>query len=441
MPVWFAGRVMTAPPSSPKGAVMPRGASSLPVAVFHPGTQHSWQTALALQELHRLAWYATSIYHQPERWPYRLESILPSRLAQPLAARFRRFSQPGLDPALVRTAGVLEWAERLAGMAGAHSLSRRLDAVGNRRFGQALQRDLAGPERFALWGYNGSSREAFVAAKRAGRSCILDRTNGDWRAYNAVMEEVAEDYPEWFLPLERRIPQRQIDRDDDEYGLADVIVCGAPFPAETIRTHAADPSVTTKLRVLPYSFNAALFANVPPPKPTRRDKPIKFLFLGLAIPRKGIHHVLEAIQRLPATVARLTVVGQLGIPRDVLARYEDRIDYLPTVPRSEVPAIMAAHEVLLLPSYFEGSALTLLEGLAAGMAIIQTHQAGLGATERTGVVLERPGTDALHAAMMLAIEDRDRLDGWRAAAQLAAQAYSFERYRGAIAALLDDLDL
>ena len=84
------------------------------VAVFHPGTQHSWQTALALQQLGRLAWYATSIFHQPERWPYRLERYLPEPLAGRLGAEFRRFNHPGLNPALVRTGGMAEWAERIA---------------------------------------------------------------------------------------------------------------------------------------------------------------------------------------------------------------------------------------------------------------------------------------------------------------------------------------
>ena len=43
------------------------------IGVFHPGTQHSWQTALAFQEAGMLGWYATSAFYDPARWPYRLE--------------------------------------------------------------------------------------------------------------------------------------------------------------------------------------------------------------------------------------------------------------------------------------------------------------------------------------------------------------------------------
>src|SRR5688500_6291069 len=114
------------------------------VAVFHPGTQHSWQTALALQQLDRLAWYATSTFYRPERLPYRLER-LPGPFGRKLGARLRRFGHPGLDPALVRTSGWVEWLERAAAAAGLDALARRLDYLGNTRFPRGLRRAAAEP--------------------------------------------------------------------------------------------------------------------------------------------------------------------------------------------------------------------------------------------------------------------------------------------------------
>ncbi|MET0179060.1 MAG: glycosyltransferase family 4 protein, partial [Novosphingobium sp.] len=358
-------------------------------AVFHPGTQHSWQTAMALQQLGRLAFYATSIFHQPDRWPYRLERYLPQPLAERVGREFRRFAHAGLDPALVRTAGVMEWLERIATRLGQPGLAQRLDAIGNRRFGQALGAALRSDAEFGLWGYNGSSREAFAIAAETGRKRVLDRTIGDWRFYNQAMDAIADRYGAWFLPTERRVEQRQIDADDAEYALADRIVIGSAPAAETLRRYAG-PDVAAKTRVLPYCFDEALFGAQPAPRPVARDAPVEFLFVGVANPRKGIHHALEAIAAFPPTAARLTIVGRLGVPREAFAPYADRVRHLPTVPRGEVPAIMASHHVLLFPSYFEGSALSLIEALASGMALIQTRQAGNGVTPGTGILLEQP---------------------------------------------------
>ncbi|GAA4777524.1 glycosyltransferase family 4 protein [Novosphingobium ginsenosidimutans] len=409
------------------------------VAVFHPGTQHSWQTALALQQLEQLEWYATSIFHQPGRWPYRLERIAPEPLAARLRAEFGRFAHPGLDPALVRTGGLAEWFERIANRAGWRLLAQRIDAFGNRRFVAQIAAAISADKPFALWGYNGSSSRPFELAKLHGRTCILDRTIGDFRVFNAAMDGLQDRYGEWFLPSERGYSASHIAADQQEYELADAILVGSEAAAATIRQHA--PGQAAKLRVLPYCYDERLFASQPAPQPLRPDEPLRLLFVGQLSPRKGVHHLLEAFAMLPPGAATLTMVGDLRVPRQVFARYADRITYIPQVARHQVPAIMAQHHLLVFPSYFEGSALTLLEALASGLGIIQTRASGNGAGPETGLVLDRIDTPSLHAALLQALDDRDLVNRWRAAAQTAAQGYTFARYRANIAALLAEMGL
>ena len=411
------------------------------IGVFHPGTQHSWQTALALQQLDRLAWYATSIFYQPDRFPYRLEKMVPAALAARLNAEFRRFAHPQLDPALVRTAGLAEWFERLAARAGWHDLARRIDAVGNRRYVNVLAADIRSTEPFALWGYNGSSHSSFALAKQHGRTCILDRTSCDYRIINSIMAEIREHYGDWFPPDYRATPDSVIALDDKEYALADAILVGSPFAAQTIRDAVPDPAIHAKLRVLEYCFDEALFAGISPPVPVPRNAPVKFLFVGLVGPTKGIHLLLEAVSRIPQQLAELTVVGNRRVPIEVLATYADRVTFRPAVARSDVAKIMAEHHVLVLPSYFEGAGIVLYEALAAGCALIQSGRCASAVTPDTGLMLGTLDTDALHAAMMVAIEDRDRLDSWRANAQLAAQRNTFARYRDTIAGFLQEMGL
>jgi glycosyltransferase involved in cell wall biosynthesis len=410
------------------------------IAVFHPGTQHSWQTALALQQLDRLAWYATSIFYQADRWPYLLERWLPGAAGARLAREFGRFRQPRLNPALVRTSGLAEWVERLATRTGWLTVARRIDSFGNRRFVRQIADELRVPQPFAVWGYNGSALTTFQLAREQGRACILDRTIGDFHAYNALMDQVALHYGEWFLPEERRILPAHIDRDAQEFALADAIVVGSAHAADTIRQHNA-PDIAAKLTVLPYCYDEELFAAMPAPAQIAADQPVRLLFVGQVSPRKGIHHLLEAMARIPPSLATLTIVGELRIPRAIFARHADRITYLPTVPRADIPGIMAQHHLLVFPSYFEGSALSLIEALAAGLAIIQTPAAGNGVTPQTGLMLARPDTALLHDALLDAIGDRHRLQRWRIAAQVEARRYSFAHYRDNIAALLADMGL
>ena len=77
------------------------GQRSMQIVVAHPGTQHSWQTAYALQQLGRLKFYATSIFYQPERWPYRIERYLPA----PLKRRDAKLKEHAAERAFVVLAG------------------------------------------------------------------------------------------------------------------------------------------------------------------------------------------------------------------------------------------------------------------------------------------------------------------------------------------------
>lgn len=411
------------------------------VAVFHPGTQHSWQTAYALQQLDRLAWYATSIFYKPNEFPYMLERMLPARLGNRLHAEFRRFKHPGLDPALVRTIGLSEWFERIATRAGLLRLGASIDRFGNARFVNQIADEIASERAFALWGYNGSSLASFELARQHGRTCILDRTNGDFSIYNAMMAEIYDAYGEWFVEAERAVPAQTIVKDRREYALADRILVGSTFAAETIRQAVPESAIQSKIKVLNYCYDEALFEHLAPPGAVNRNAPVKFLFMGLVIPRKGIQHVLEAIDRIPRSAAELTIVGNMQLPREIFARYADRVTYHPTVARADVPAIMAEHDVLLLPSYFEGAGIVLYEALAAGCGLIQSDRCAMAVTPDTGILLDKVDTEAVYQAMMTAVEDRDRLDGWRASAQAEARNYSFARYRDNIGTLLEELEL
>ena len=87
------------------------------VAVFHPGTQHSRQTALALDRLGRLAWLATSLFDDPRR------VRLPGPVGRMIDGLYAPYACPALDPRLVRRHGGIEIAERVAARAGLDSLN------------------------------------------------------------------------------------------------------------------------------------------------------------------------------------------------------------------------------------------------------------------------------------------------------------------------------
>src|SRR6185437_7204116 len=114
--------------------------SAIKIGLLHPGRQHSLQTALALQEGGMLAWYATTIFYDPEKWPYRIERYLPGELGERASRFFQRRFEPLLDPLCVRQHGRWGWAAGTAVRYMPANVTESVQRFTNRDFGRRVIR-------------------------------------------------------------------------------------------------------------------------------------------------------------------------------------------------------------------------------------------------------------------------------------------------------------
>lgn len=103
--------------------------------------------------------------------------------------------------------------------------------------------------------------------------------------------------------------------------------------------------------------------------------------LGALIPRKGHDVVIDAVAAIPD--AHLLIAGE-GPERAALAARTaargagDRIRLLGAIPHGELPALLAAADVMALASSSEGLANAWVEALACGTPIVTTAAGGAG---------------------------------------------------------------
>lgn len=161
----------------------------------------------------------------------------------------------------------------------------------------------------------------------------------------------------------------------------------------------------------------------------RRGGPLRVLFVGNLIPRKGLHTLIDALAQLDAGW-QLTVIGDPGVDLRYVEQIQSqiaraglsgRITLAGRAPADALIATYASHDVLAVPSSYEGFGIVYLEGMAFGLPALAAADGGAREAVTHGVdgYLVPPGdATALAGHLRELAADRDHL----LALSLAAQA-------------------
>lgn len=146
------------------------------------------------------------------------------------------------------------------------------------------------------------------------------------------------------------------------------------------------------VHVIPSGVDPALFAAArPDPLVTGIPGP-RILYVGRVHPGKGVLRLVEAVRLMRAaeTSAHLVIVGDgPARPRVERAVHDygltDRVHLLGAVPHERVPGVLAAADLLVLPSFYEELGSVLLEGMQAGLPIVATRVGGIPTVIEDGI--------------------------------------------------------
>ena len=155
---------------------------------------------------------------------------------------------------------------------------------------------------------------------------------------------------------------------------------------------------------------------------------LRILFVGNLIPRKGLHHLLNALHSLRERGFRLDVVGGEEADRRYSAAVrrqvrelglEDRVRFHGTLGGAELEARFRQAQVLAVPSSYEGFGIVYLEAMGFGLPVIASAS---GATdeivrhESTGFLVPPGDRWSLARRIESLIEDRPLLSRMSVAA-------------------------
>ncbi|MDB5361065.1 MAG: glycosyl transferase, group 1 [Rhodospirillales bacterium] len=153
----------------------------------------------------------------------------------------------------------------------------------------------------------------------------------------------------------------------------------------------------------------------PPSPPARALSPVHILFLGQLSERKGVHDLINALDQptMRGLSWRATIAG--GGPHQAIFERQlaataiaGRVSMPGWVDRPAIVDLLNGADILVLPSYAEGMAMSVLEGMAHGLCIVCTAVGALGEVieaDRSGLLVEPGSVQQLSDALARAVAD------------------------------------
>ncbi len=408
-----------------------------PVLVACPDARPpAYQAVIGLDRASLLQQFHTAYYYREKPALTALgRRLAPQRFALVERALKKRHD-PAIPPGRVCSAWDYDLALRVEGrLAGGRPSARREVARWRtRRFDRSLARAIDRTRPGALFVFSDvGSRYALPRCRELGIPSVLSMVHGDVREERAVLDREAERSPDVFgLYLgDSTLDREELDwlhaRRLSELALADLVLVPSEQIAATLAEHGTPPE---KIRVVPYAADTQRFR----PDPQKAFGPeCTFLFTGGVCQRKGIKYLLQAWQEIRRPGWRLQLLGAL--PRDLgpLEALLEGVELLGRVGHAQVPARMAAADVFVFPSLFEGSAVVTYEALACGLPSIVTPNAG--SVVRDGVegrIVEAGDVEGLADRMEQLGRDPALRQAMSAAARRRAEAFDWPRYHAAV---------
>jgi glycosyltransferase involved in cell wall biosynthesis len=178
------------------------------------------------------------------------------------------------------------------------------------------------------------------------------------------------------------------------------------------RNQKSDPS--SQFQLSAFSFSAF--------------SPLRVLFLGQVILRKGIQYLIEAARKLVNENIRFDIVGPVGISEEAVASAPKNMKFHGRANRTAAAGWYQQADLFVLPTLSDGFALTQLEAMAHGLPVITTPCCGeVVSNGADGFIIPPRDVNALAVAFQRYLNEPRLLQSQRATALEKSRRFSLER--------------
>jgi glycosyltransferase involved in cell wall biosynthesis len=249
-----------------------------------------------------------------------------------------------------------------------------------------------------LFAYSYAARQLFQIARERGWQTVLGQIDAGPVEEGIVRRLHAENH-DLYGHFEGPPPKYWKDW-LEECALADRVVVNSLWSKAAVENEGVPSS---KIRVVPLAYEEATTSSkvsrVYPDKFTPL-RPLRVLFLGSIILRKGIGPLFDAIGLMRGAPVQFWFVGkpQVSIPTQL--RSNSSVRWIGPVARSETVKYYQHADVFIFPTFSDGFGLTQLEAQASALPVIASQNCGNVVEHgRNGLLLKEVSASEIAAAV------------------------------------------
>lgn len=403
--------------------------------VVHRGRRDAYQVARAFSEAGELDRLVTDLYwpadrgwarHVSDRTSLKMQSLLNARHAAGLlSASVQSCWFSGLVSLACEKLAFLPFQWR-------RGTTRWSDRVLGNTAGRLARRNGSVLVSYSYYGHSSFSSY--------GKPGILFQLHPHPSSVRRILLDELHAHPETSASLEQEwelaLPERDFRRLVQEVKMADAWIVASSFTRETLIENGIPAN---RIGIAPYGVDLDHFQPVAAERPCSTARPLRLLFVGRIVQRKGIKYLLEAIKQLPRRHLDLTIAGRAVDDLQLLRELSERITLRCHVSDSELRSLYQSCDLLVLPSVAEGFGQVLLEALASGLPILSTTSTAapdLISQGCEGWFVPPCRVDRLVERIDWALCNRRQLELMRGAARERATKLTWQRFRKRIRELV-----
>ncbi len=397
------------------------------VIVAQLGARMHYAVPALLHRAGMLAHLYTDAYAGPGSWlhyPLRVFSMLPKKLwGNPLTRLIDRCeSEIPLNKITAFNWLGLKYSLMLS---RAKNLSERQTIYLNtaKNFCEKIvEKGLNGAD--IIYTFESNALELLAECQKEGLTGLVEQSVAAKRILSKLLAEEYEAWPDWELSYSGKYNwANRMAREEEEWGLADKIICPSEFVANGLKSLKVSPE---KIVMVPYGIDTLKWSKI---DRKLHKGPLRIIFVGELGVRKGVPYLLEAISRLPKRGVVTRLIGKSNIRLDKLRRFQNLVEITGLLPRSMIPEQYQWGDVFVFPSIGEGSATVTYEAMAAGLPVIATPNAGSVVRDGIdGFIVPIRDAGAIAEKLEIFLRDRELLVWMSQNARARAAEFSWNNY-------------